>query len=147
MRTVFATLGILILFSFTSCSQDLKKLGNSETDSKKIEIASTFAKSFFTELKNGSFYQFDDNAIPELKNQMTEANQKALYGQLKGQFGEFVSVEYAETWIQGDNKSVQIFRLKSEFDKSKSKLEVRVVLNEANKISGLWIKPWSDMLQ
>lgn len=147
MKTSLLTLGILFLFATTSCSQDLRKLKESETDSKKVELAKEFANSFFTELKNGSFYQFGDNAIPELKNQMTEANQKALYGQLKDQFGEFVSVDYAETWIQGENKSVQIFRLKSEFNNTKNKLEIRVVLNESNKIAGFWIKPWSDMLQ
>lgn len=147
MKTSVLTLAILFLFALSSCSQDLRKLKDSETDSKRVELAKQFANSFFTELKNGSFYKYDDNAIPELMNQMTEANQKALYGQLKDQFGDFVSAEYAETWIQGENKTVQIFRLKSEFSKCNDKLEIRVVLNEANKIAGFWIKPWSDMLQ
>jgi 16S rRNA C967 or C1407 C5-methylase (RsmB/RsmF family) len=147
MKTNLLPLCFIVLFSLNACSQDLKKLDNTEVDSEKLKIAQAFANDFFSGLKNDSYYEFNDVAIDELKNQMSEENQKALYKQLKSQFGDFQFLEYAETWIQSNNKSVQINRFKGEFEKSNKKLEIRVVVNDSNKIAGLWVKPWSDMLQ
>ena len=111
-----------------------------------MQIAQEFASRYLTQLKNGGYYQFQDEAIDALKNQLTEQNQKTVYKQLKEQFGDFQSMEYAETWVQGNN-SFQIYRFKSDFEKSNKKLEVRVVLDDSKKIAGFWIKPWSDMLK
>jgi 16S rRNA C967 or C1407 C5-methylase (RsmB/RsmF family) len=147
MKSFTLIIGVYILFSLNSCSQDFKKLNSADVDAKKIKISQKFANEYFTALKNGSYYQFKEEAIEILKNQLTEQNQKAIYQQLKDQFGDFKSLEYAETWIQSSNPSLNIFRFKGDFEKSNKKLEIRVVLNESDKISGFWIKPWSDMLK
>ncbi len=80
-------------------------------------------------------------------NQLTEQNQKAIYQQLKDKFGDFQSLDYAESWIQNSNSNMHIVRLKSDFERSNKKLEIRVVINESDKIAGFWIIPWSDMLK
>jgi 16S rRNA C967 or C1407 C5-methylase (RsmB/RsmF family) len=147
MKSITLIFGTLILLCLNSCSQDLKKLSDSETDLKKVQIAQKFANDYLTKLKNGSYYQLQDEAIDIFKNQLTEDNQKAMYKQLKDQFGDFKALEYTETWIQSSNSAIKIYRFKSDFEKSNKKLEIRVVLNESDKISGFWIKPWSDMLK
>jgi hypothetical protein len=147
MKSISIILGVWLIFSLNSCGQDFKKLNDVETDKKKVLIAQNFASDFFTKLKNGEEYQFQDKAIDAIKNQFTAETQKTVYQQIKTQFGDFQSLEYAETWIQSNSKSINIFRFKGEFEKSPKKLEIRVVLNEADKIAGFWIKPWSDMLQ
>ena len=111
------------------------------------EIANDFASNYLNTLKNGKTYIFRDEAIDAIKNQLTEENQKIMYQQLKSQFGDFQSLEYAETWVQNNNKSIQIIRLKGNFEKSNKNLEIRVVLNDSNQIAGFWIKPWSDMFK
>jgi len=121
-------------------------LGDSEVDKSKVKIAQDFATNFMTKLKSGASYKFQDEAIDALKNQFTEENQKIVYQQVKSQFGDFQLLKYAETWIQSNNKSIQIIRLKGDFEKSNKKLEIRVVLNESGKIMGFFIIPWSDML-
>ncbi len=146
MRTINLIFGVSILFSSGACSQEFTKLKDSEADQNKIKIAKDFASGFLNSVKNGETYLFQDEIVDVLKNQLTAENQKATYQQLKNEFGDFQSLEYAETWIQGGNKTVQVVRLKGDFDKSNKKLEIRIVINESNKISGFWIKPWSDML-
>jgi len=147
MKSITLLLGAYFLFSLNSCSQDFKKLNGSDVDSKKVQIAQKFANDYLTTLKKGSYYQFTDEAIDVLKNQLTEQNQKAIYQQLKDQLGDFQSLEYAETWIQNSDPSLNIFRFKSDFEKSNKKVEIRVVLDKSDKIAGFWIKPWSDMLK
>lgn len=146
MKSISLILVAFIIFSLNSCSQDFKKLTVTEIDKNKVKIAQDFASNFLTKLKNGEEYQFQDKAIDAIKNQFTGEAQKLVYQQLKTQFGEYQSIEYAETWIQSNSKSISIFRFKGEFEKSTKKLEIRVVLNESEKIAGFWIKPWSDML-
>ena len=147
MKSFTLFLSVCILLSFNSCSQDFEKLKDADVDSKKVQIAKNFANNFLTKLKNDSYYQFQDEAVDAFKNQFTEQNQKSVYPQLKDKFGDFQSLDYAETWIQSTNPSMNIFRFKSDFEKSNKKIEIRVVLNESDKIAGFWIKPWSDMLQ
>jgi len=146
MKSITLFLVAFCLFSLHIYGQNFKKLNDSDVDYKKIKIAQVFANDFLTKLKVGSTYQFKNEAIDALKNQLTDENQKAVYQQLKGQFGDFQTLEYAETWIQNGNASIHIFRYKGNFDKSNKKLEIRVVLNESDKIAGFWVRPWSDML-
>lgn len=147
MKSITFILGFLLVFCLNSCSQDFKKISDSELNKENLQIAQDFATNYLTKLKNGEYYQFQDEAIDALKNQLTEENQKTVYQQLKNKFGDFQDLEYTETWIQGSSNSIQIFRFKSDFEKSNKKLEVRVVLNDSKKIAGFWIKPWSDMLK
>jgi hypothetical protein len=147
MKTLSLILAACFIFSFKSFSQDFRKLNDSETDKNKVKIAQGFASDFLTKLKNGEIYQFQDKAIDYIKNQFTGENQKLVYQQIKTQFGDFQSLEYSETWIQGNSKANNIFRFKGDFEKSSKKLEIRVVLNESDKVAGFWIKPWSDILK
>ena len=147
MKTTTLVLGICLLFCISSCSQDFKKLNNSEVDKSKVKLAQDFASDFFNKLKVGETYQFKNEATELIKNQFSEKVQRATYEQLKNGFGEFISVEYTEAWIQNSDKTNLIVRLKAKFEKSKKKLELRVVINKSNNVSGFWVKPWSDMLK
>jgi hypothetical protein len=146
MKSILLLLAATIIFNLNSTCQDFKKAEDSKADKGKIKIAQDFATNFLTKLKSGKEYQFQDEAIDALKNQLTGETQKLVYQQLKTQFGDFQSLEYSETWVQSNSKSVSIYRFKGRFDKSTAQPEIRVVLNESDKIAGFFIKPWSDML-
>ena len=111
-----------------------------------MQIAEKFAGDYFTAQKNGSYYKFKDDAIDIVKNQLTEESQRAVYKQLRDNYGDFKSLDYTETWIQKGNTAFKIYRFKGDFDKSNKKLEIRVILNDSDKVAGFWIKPWSDMM-
>jgi hypothetical protein len=146
MKSISLVLGVCLLFSLNSFGQDFKKLSDSETDKNKIKIAQKFASDFLGKLKSGETYVFQNEAIDQLKTQLTGETQKVVYQQLKSQFGDYKSLEYAETWVQGNSKAIGIYRFKGDFDKSNKKLEIRVVLNESDKVAGFFVRPWSDML-
>ena len=107
---------------------------------------SRIAKSFFKNLKNENFYDFKNEAIKEFKDKMTPEIQKQTYEQIKQKFGDFKSITYSGTWIKKDNKEFQIIRFIGDFERSEEALEIRVVINGSNKISGLWITLWKDNL-
>ena len=130
-----------------SCAQDYKKLSSSEVDKAKVRIAQEFATNYLNLSKNGGSYEFNDEATNQLKKLLTSETQKNVYQSIKKQFGDFQNLEYVETFIDKNVTSVGIHRFKGSFGEKNKKLEVRVVLDEADKIAGFWIKPWSDMLK
>jgi hypothetical protein len=146
MKTLALFFCVYLLAYSNTFGQGFEKIKDSEVGNQKIEIAKKFANDFFTAQKNNSSFQFKDEAIDAVKNSLTPERQQAIYKNLRDNFGDYKSCEYAETWIQKGNPDLKILRLKGEFDKSNKKLEIRVVLNEHNKIAGFFIKPWSDML-
>lgn len=138
--------GLLITLSANySYSQKYAKVDENKVDKEKVAIAKQFAEAYFSALSKGSTYTFTDNAIEQIAKTLTPEYQKEQYSTLKSQFGEYQSMTYEETWSMTGQVDYTIVRFKSVFDNSKKKLEIRVVLNAANKIAGFWIKPWSDM--
>ncbi len=97
MRSIIYILGISIMFCFNSCSQNLKKISESEVSKSDLQIAQDFATNYLTKLRNGEYYHFENEAIDEFKNQLNEENQKAIYQNLKNEFGDFQSLAYSET--------------------------------------------------
>ena len=137
---------VFLMISSQSNSQTASKLNDSELNAAKVEFARKFASDYLNKLKSGSYYNFQDEAIDPLKNQLTENTQKLIYKQLKMQFGDFQSLEFAEAFSPDNNPAIVIYRFKGKFDKANENLEIRVVLNEAGKIAGFWIKKWLDEL-
>lgn len=143
-KSLFILLATLIL-GLNASSQSYIKLKDAEVTKAEIETAQIFAHSFLSLNKGGLPYLFKDEAIDVVKTQLTPDNQRIAYAQIKSEFGDFESLAYAETWIDSSNSTYKVFRFKGCFSKSVKKLEIRVVLDKANKISGFWLKPWSDM--
>ena len=146
MKSIAFILGISCILCLGSCSRDYKKLSPTEVDKENLQMVESFIVNYFTKLKNGEPYEFSHEATEMMKNQMTADFQKEAYRQLKEMFGDYKTSEYVETWIHSKEPAIKIFRFKSEFVNSKKKLEVRVVLDESNRISGFWVRPWSDIL-
>ncbi len=146
MKPVIFIIPVFVLFFSSAHGQDLKKAAESEVDKGSVQLAEKFADTFLTKSRNGSWYQFTDEAIDEIKAALTEEKQKASYSQIKSTFGDYVSLEYAETWLSPSNPGLRLIRFKGQFASSANKAEIRVVLNKSGKISGFWIKPWSETL-
>jgi hypothetical protein len=137
---------VTVMLSMFSCSQDLKKVPENAADHSRIQIAQKFAEAYMEKSKEGTFYTFGDEVTETLKNLLTKENQQSLYQQLISQFGDYLSLAYAETWKQKSSPDMLIVRFKASFSNSVKVLEVRVVLDAQNKIAGFWIKPWNDLL-
>lgn len=144
MRKIILLLGVAILLGFGSCASDYKKSSEAEVNQETVQMVEQFATDYLTKLKNGEYYEFQDEATEQLKNGLTKEVQIASYKQVKDAFGDFESLEFIEMRVQEKEPVMYIYRLKGTFGGGK-KLEVRVVLNEEEKISGFWIRKWSDM--
>jgi hypothetical protein len=144
MKTLLSML--LIILSLGIYGQDFKKLDEKNIDLKQKEFSKKFANDYFSKQISGSYYQFKkDEATDQIITSLTAEKQKEVNNQLKMGFGEFKSLDYAQTWFDSNSKFV-VYRFKSKFSKSDN-LEIRVVLNEQGKIAGFFIKPWVDNLQ
>ena len=137
---------VLVSALLISCKSEFKKLPENKTDKSKIEFATKIAISYFVALKNGNSYDFENNAIKDFTEKMTPNFQKQTYDQIKKTFGNFESLKYSGTWVEKENIDFQIFRLKGKFEQHKTPLEIRIIVNNSNKITGLWVKPWKDNL-
>jgi hypothetical protein len=144
MKNVF--LALLLIGCFGVNGQDFKKLGDKSTDTKQMEFAKKFAKSYFSKQISGSFYQFNaDEATDDMIRLLTAEKQKQAYTQIKSGFGEFKSLAYAQAWSDSNAKMV-IYRFTGIFGDNNT-LEIRVIINPQGKIAGFFIKPWTENLQ
>lgn len=143
-----ALLMTLLVFSF-SCSQaqDGKKLSSDEVSQEEIKIGKTFITDFYDALDNGSSYDFKKNNSTDLMvKSFSPEVQKNAYEKIKSQLGDYENVEYEEAWVVSSNPDLKVLRYKGDFTGHNSKVEVRVVLDDDDKIAGFYVIPWSDMM-
>lgn len=62
-------------------------------------------------------------------------------------YGDFLSVDYAETWVPTDSSLLANYRFRGRFSKSAARPEIRVVIDGEGKLAGLWLKPWNARIQ
>jgi hypothetical protein len=134
-----------VLLSASVYSQEFKKLDNANINQQQMEFAKKFAMDYFAKQLAGSYYSFQNNeAIDEMVKLLTPEKQKEVYVQIKSGFGDFKSLEYAQTWVD-NNAHLTVYRFKGTFGNN-NLLEVRVVLNYQGKIAGFFVKPWTENL-
>jgi Protein of unknown function (DUF3887) len=136
---------LLILLSPRIYGQEFKRLDDKTIDSVQMAFAKGFASEYFSKQVEGSYYQFhDEEATSDMVNGLTVEIQKKVYSQLRTGFGEFKSLEYAQTWA-GEKANLVVYRFRGKFG-DVSTLEIRVVLNKEGKIAGFFVKPWNENL-
>jgi len=148
MKSVYIKFTIIwiVLLVITSCKHEFEKLPASKTDAVKIDIATKLSISYFETLKSGDSYDFRNIATKGFYEKMNSSVQKQTYEEITQQFGQLISVKYDATWVKKTTPQFEIIRLVGQFEKSISPLEIRVIINKDNKISGFWIKPWRNNL-
>jgi hypothetical protein len=138
---------IISLFIFApSYSQAYEKLSEDKVDQNKVLLAKNFADKFFSTIRDGKTYECKDEATEILSQGLTPEVQKQVYQDIQGKFGDYKSLEYAETWKYSGAETMTIVRFKGIFSKSNEIPEIRVVIDEANKVAGLWYKAWTEEL-
>lgn len=143
---------ILFIISFIfilipAYCQGFEKLPEEQVNQSQTDLAKKFAHIFFSTLKDGKLYEFHDEATESLSKNITPETQNQLYQYMTEQFGNYQSLEYAETWKYSGEETMIIVRLKGICDRSKGIPEIRVVLDKDNKIAGFWMRPWEDEMK
>jgi hypothetical protein len=140
---VFFIIAFIFIVIPASC-QGIVKLPEDQVNQVQTELAKNFAHNFFSTLKDGKTYEFHGEATEILSKSFTPESQKQVYQDIKSKFGDYKSLEYVETWKDTGNEKMTIIRFKGTFSKGTEMPEIRIVLDEANKIAGFWYKPWIE---
>jgi hypothetical protein len=136
-----------ILASTSSFSQNIEKLSEDKVDRDKVKLAQDFTDRYFSASRDGKTYEFQDDATMAVIQGLTPQVQKQVYQDIQSKFGDYKSLEYVETWIYNAGETMTIVRFKGVFSKSDDKPEIRIVLDQANKIAGFFYKPWEPELK
>jgi hypothetical protein len=140
-------LSVALLTCKSLFSQNVEKLSEDKVDRDKVKLAQEFAERFFSAVRDGKTYEFQNDVTTAVIQGLTPEVQKQVYSDIQSKFGDYKSLEYAETWKYNAGQIMTIVRLKGIFSKSNDKPEIRIVLDEANKVAGFWCKPWEDELK
>ncbi len=134
----------LAVFTLTLCVAcgALEKVPDADVDATQKATAERIATKIYEGCKTGQHEALGDEAIPEMNAALSPDKQKATCQSVKGVFGDYVSMDYAETWKQ---RSLRVYRFKGHFSKG-APPEIRVVM-DGPKLSGFWLKPWTDTPQ
>ena len=143
MRSPACTRPLMVL-SLALCAAcgTLEKVPEAEVDAAQKATAQRIATKIYEGCKTGQHDALGDEAIAEMQVALAPDKQKATCKSVGGVFGDYVSMDYAETWKQ---RSLRVYRFKGHFSKG-APPEIRVVM-DGPKLSGFWLKPWNDTLQ
>jgi hypothetical protein len=139
-RVVVAGLVVLA----TGCS-GFEKVPEGDVDASQKAVAQRIGTKLWEGCRTGQHEPLaEDEAIPQMREGLTPQKMAGACASAKGQFGDFVSMDYAETY-KPKMGSMRIYRFKGNFSNASTPPEIRVVM-DGSKLSGFWIKPWSDTL-
>jgi hypothetical protein len=146
-RTPTITLAALAVVACAACNGGLEKLPEADVDAAQKAAAQRIATKIYESCKTGQHETLGaDDAIPEMRDALSPEKQKATCQSVAGMFGDYVSMDYAETW-KSKFTSLRVYRFKGHFSKGTETPEIRVVMDSSNKLSGFWLKHWTDSPQ
>ena len=128
----------------TACGGALEKVPEADVDAAQKATAQRLATRFYEGCKSGQHEALGEEAIAEMRDALTPDKQKATCASVTSMFGSYESLDYAETWKQ---KSLRVYRFKGHFSKGAAAPEIRVVLDSSSKLSGFWLKVWTETPQ
>ncbi len=105
------------------------------------------AMNTLTNWSKGEFQPLSDNFTSEMRTALPPNQQEMAYHQIKGLLGDFRSLEFAEAVVSSSMPDLVVYRFKGTFANSSEKPEVRVTMDKNGKVSGFYVKPWSDTIQ
>ena len=129
----------------TGCS-GFEKVPEGDVDASQKAVAERIGTKLWESCKSGRHDPLrEDEAIPAMREGLTPDKMATTCASTRAQLGDFVSMDYAETW-KPKMGGLRIFRFKGRFSTSGETPEIRVVM-DGSKLSGFWLKPWSDTLR
>ena len=124
-----------------------KPIPASALDQTQLQTAERVGFRTLSGWRDGTFEPLSDDFTQQMKDALPSRTQREAYGQIKAGFGDFQSMEFAEAVASEELPNMVVYRFRGTFSETKSRPEVRVVLDGHNKVSGFWCKLWMDTLQ
>ena len=137
---------LVLLVSVVGCSGGFEKMPDADVDAAQREAAQRIGNKLWLACGTGQHESLrDDEAIKEMQAALSPEKMRSTCATTRAQFGDFSAMDYAETW-KPKSGALRVYRFKGRFSNAASPPEIRVVM-EGTKLSGLWIKAWSDTLR
>jgi hypothetical protein len=122
-----------------------QRLPETKVDSAARNRAQTFTLELLKRWKAGQFQLLSSESTEIMRSRLAPQAQREAWESVQGEFGDFKSLNYAETWGPQAGGPVRVYRFRGKFSGT-APAEVRVVLDSAGKVAGFWVKPWRDEL-
>ncbi|MYA24226.1 MAG: hypothetical protein F4Z30_16260 [Gemmatimonadetes bacterium] len=113
--------------------------------SEQHHLAAQLATQILQAHEQGRFEALGPEAAEGFRKAFTAEIQRHSYQQLRQLFGTFEGLDFVETHSIESQPHLLIHRFRGRY--STASPEVRVVLDQDGKLTGLWIKPWQDQMQ
>ncbi len=117
----------------------LAKISPDQIDAAERAQAEEVASVTLTAWMDGQFQPLGDEFSEPMRTKLRPDAQERSATTLKGIFGEYRSIEFAEAWTLNE---VTIYRFKGTFTKGQP--EVRVNMDKQGKVGGFWCRYWAD---
>ncbi len=140
-----ACTGILAALA-TACAGGLDKMSESDVDASEKATAQRLATKIYEGCRDGRYEALGGGeAVGAMRDSLTPTKLASTCASIQGSFGTFVSMDYVETW-RPTFGATRVYRFKGHFASTPETPEIRVVM-ERSRLSGFWLKPWSDTLR
>ena len=120
-------------------------VASAPVQSEQHHQAAQLATQILQAHEQGRFEALGPEASEGFRKAFTAEIQRHSYQQLRQLFGTFEGLDFVETHSIESQPNLLIHRFRGRY--STASPEVRVVLDQDGKLTGLWIKPWQDQMQ
>ena len=115
------------------------------TESEQRHLAAQLATQILQAHEQGRFEALGpEEATDKFRRAFTAEVQRHSHQQLRQLFGTFEGLDFVETHSIESQPNLLIHRFRGRY--STASPEVRVVLDQDGKLTGLWIKPWQEQM-
>lgn len=115
-----------------------------EVDQAAQKKAMRAADRLLAGWRDGKFEPLPDDFTVEMATSFPPEDQQAAYNNLKALFGEFRSLAFAEAVMSPMLPGHIMYRFRGKFSATNADPEIRVLMNNAGKIAGFWVRHWMD---
>ncbi len=120
-------------------------VASAPVQSEQHQLAAQLATQILQAHEQGRFEALGPEAAEGFRKAFTAEIQRHSYQQLRQLFGTFEGLDFVETHSIENQPNLLIHRFRGRY--STASPEVRVVLDQEGKLTGLWIKPWQEQIQ
>jgi len=145
--TALALVATFAALALAQGQPQLELLAAGSVDQAEKALAQKVAHETLGAWKAGRFAPLGAEYTDQMKAAMPPGTQEQAYLQMKALFGDYQSMSFAEAHASRAGPRMVVYRFRGTFSASTDRPEIRVVIDAAGKVAGLWVRPWLAPLQ
>lgn len=140
---IIAIAFVAVLFFSCSFQNNFKRVPDAQVDKALLQKAERIGIKILENFRQKKYEPLSEaDAVEKVRNGFTPEKQEKAHATIKEAFGEFISMEYTETYSNGE---LMLFRFRGRYT-DKTRPEVRVVMNKEGKLAGFFVLAWKNTL-